>query len=269
MWGHRGGGGGKKPSMARGGGGRGGARKQQGRHAAAAAAAAATAAAAGDTHCRVRARVVRTVVHCSPLRRRQVRRQHRQRRWPPPSPAARGCCGNGRNHEDRSAFSANTTPCSKTQKRRLPQGPQSPILANYRGIARSWPFVAASTCTHDPVNFAPALTYLFNHDSASSDRTGDEGVATSSNFTERCGQPRRIFPSSRKRRGTSFNDLGSPTDRQNRFVKYSRNVHKKKGLLFRRVGVGKHPGLRSRELAWTFVSGVFHTHTSGKNVLFF
>jgi len=82
----------------------------------------------------------------------------------------------------------------KNQNRRLPQGPQSPILANYRGIATSWPFVAASTCPHDPVIAAPALTHLFNHDSASADRTGDEDVATSSNFTKRCGQPRCMFP---------------------------------------------------------------------------
>jgi len=54
-----------------------------------------------------------------------------------------------------------------------------------------------------PVNAAPALTYLFNHDCAFADRTGDEDVATSSNFTERCGQPRRIFPQSKKRRGTA------------------------------------------------------------------
>ena len=38
-----------------------------------------------------------------------------------------------------------------------------------------------------------ALTYLFNHNYASGDRTGDEDVATSSNFTEICGQPRRMF----------------------------------------------------------------------------
>jgi len=173
--------------MARESGRRLGARKKQGSHAAAAAAAAtaaATAAAAtGDTHCRVRAGVVRTVVHCSPLRRRQVRRQYRQRRWAPPPPAARGCCGDGRDHEDRNAFSANTIPCLKSQKRRPPQGPQSPILANYRGIATSWPFVAASTCNHDPVNAATAVTYHFNHDSASANRTGDEDVATPSMFT--------------------------------------------------------------------------------------
>jgi len=139
-------------------------------------------------------RVVRTVVHCSPPRRRQARRQHRQRRWPPPPPAARGCCEKGRDHAGRSAFSADTTPCLKNQNRRLPQGTQSPILANHHGIATSWPFVAASTCPHDPVSAAPTLTHLFNHDSASADLTGEEDVATSSNFTERCGQPRRMFP---------------------------------------------------------------------------
>jgi len=102
-------------------------------------------------------------------------------------------CGNERDRRDRRAFGDDTTPRLKTQNGRLPQGPQTLILANYRGIATSWPFVAASTCPHDPVNAAPALTYLFNHDYASSDRTGDEDVATSSNFTERCGQPRRMF----------------------------------------------------------------------------
>jgi len=150
-----------------------------------------------------------------PLLTAASRRQHRQRRWPPPPPAARGCCGKG--YEDRSAFNANTTPCLKTQKRRLLQGPQSPLLTNYRGAATSWPFVAASTCPHDPVSAAPALTYLLNHDSASADRTGDEDVATSSSFTERCGQPQRMFLSSRKRRGTSSNGVGSQTDRQKRF----------------------------------------------------
>jgi len=236
MWGHRGRGGKKKPSVARRGGRRGGARKQQGRHAAAAVAAAnATAAgatAAGATCCRVRARVVRTVVHCSPRRRRQARRQHRQRRWPPPQPAARGCCGKGRDHEDRSAFNPNTTPCLKTQKRRLRQGPQSPILANYCGIANSWPFVAASNCPHDPVNAASALAYLFNHDSASADRTGDEDVATSSNSTERCKQPRRMLPSSRKRRGTSSNGVGSQMDRQKHFLSSPATCTRKKDCLF-------------------------------------
>jgi len=187
MWGHRGGGGGKKRSMARGSGRRGGERKEQGRRAAAAAAAG-TAVAAAASRCRVRARVVRTVVHCSPPRRRQARRQHRQRGWPPPPPAARGCCGKGRDRKDRSAVSADTTPCLNTQNRRLPQGPQSPILAKYRGIATSWPLGA---CPHDPVN---AFMYLSNHDCASTNRKGDEDVATSSNFTERCGQPRCMFP---------------------------------------------------------------------------
>ena len=74
------------------------------------------------------------------------------------------CCGNGRDHRDRHAFSTGTTPRLKTQNGHLPQGPQSAILANYRGFMTSWPFVAASICPHDPVNTAPALTYLFNHD---------------------------------------------------------------------------------------------------------
>ena len=129
-----------------------------------------------------------------PPRRPQPRQQRRQRRSPPPALTARGCCGNGRDDQDRRAFSVDTTPRLKPQNGRLPQGSQSPILANYRGIATSWPFVAMSTCPHDPVNAAPALTYLFNHDCASADRTGDEDVATSSNFTERCGQPWRMFP---------------------------------------------------------------------------
>jgi len=162
--------------------------------AAAATSAVATAAATAAARCGVRARVVRAVVHRPPPRRRQPRQQRRQRRSPPPALTARGCCGNGREDQDRCVFSADTTPRLKTQNGRLPQGPQSPILANYRGIATSWPFVAMSTCPHDPVNAAPALTYLFNHDCASADRTGDEDVATSSNFTERCGQPWRMFP---------------------------------------------------------------------------
>jgi len=74
------------------------------------------------------------------------------------------CCGNGRDHGDRHAFSAGTTPRLKSQNGHLPQSPQSPVLANYRGLVTSWPFVAASPCPHDPVNNAPALTYLFNHD---------------------------------------------------------------------------------------------------------
>ena len=100
-----------------------------------------------------------------------------------------------------------------------------PILATYRGFATSWPFVNASTSPHDPENAAPALTYLFVHDSVSADRTDDEDVATSSIFTERCRQPRRMFPSSRKRRGTSCNGVGSQTDRQERCFKYSSNMH--------------------------------------------
>jgi len=204
--------------------------------------------AAGATLCRVRARVARTVVHCSPPRRRQARWQHCQRRWPPPPPAARGCCGKGRDHEDRSAFSAfsaNTTPCLKTQTRRLPQGPQSPIPANYRGIA--WPFVATSTCPHDLVNAAPALTYLFSHDSASADRTGDEDVATSSNFTERCRQPRRMFRLSRKRWGTSSNGVGSQTDRQKRFLSTPATCNRKRTFFH----VWEYPKfrLKSRKIA--------------------
>ena len=135
------------------------------------------------------------------------------------------CCGNGRDHGYRHSFSAGTTPCLKTQSGHLPQGPQTPILTNYRGITTSWPFEAASTCPHDPVSAAPALTYLFNHDSASADRNGDEDVATSSIFTERCRQPRRMFPESRRRRGTSSNGVGSQTDRQKRFFEHSRNMH--------------------------------------------
>jgi len=162
--------------------------------AAAAASAVATAAASAAARCGVRARVVRAVVHRPPPRRRQPRQQRLQRRSPPPELTARGCCGNERDDQDRRAFSADTTPRLKTQSGRLPQGPQSPILANYRGIATSWPFVAMCPCPHDPVNAAPALTYLFSHDCASADRTGDEDVATSSNFTERCGQPWRMFP---------------------------------------------------------------------------
>ena len=100
---------------------------------------------------RVRARVVRAVVHRPTPRRLQAQRQRRQRRWPPPPPAARGCCGNKRDHEDRRAFSADTTPCLKNQNGRLPQGPQSPILANYREIPTSWPFVEESTCPHGMV----------------------------------------------------------------------------------------------------------------------
>jgi len=74
------------------------------------------------------------------------------------------CCRNGRDHGDSHAFSAGTNPRLKTQNGHLPQSPQSPILANYRGLVTSWPFVAASTCPHDRVNTAPALTYLFNRD---------------------------------------------------------------------------------------------------------
>jgi len=73
--------------------------------------------------------------------------------------------------------------CLKTQSGHLLQGPQTPILANNRGKATLGPFAAASTCSLDPINATPALTY---HDSASADRTGDEDVATSSNVTERC-----------------------------------------------------------------------------------
>jgi len=101
--------------------------------------------------------------------------------------------GNGRDRSSSRAFSTDTTPCLKTQNRHLPQGPLSPMLANYRGSATSWPFVAASNCPHDPEHTAPALTYLFNHDYASANRTDDEDVATSNNFTERCRQPRRML----------------------------------------------------------------------------
>jgi len=78
-------------------------------------------------------------------------------------------CGNERDREDRRAFGDDTTPRLKSQSGHLPQGPQTPILAKCRGVATSWPFAAASTCPHDPGNAAPALTYLFNHDFASTD----------------------------------------------------------------------------------------------------
>jgi len=113
---------------------------------------------------RVQARVSRAVVHRPSPRRRQAQQQRRRRRWPPPPPAARGGFGNERDHENRRAFSADTTPCLKIQKGPLPEGPQSPILANYSGNATAWSFVAASTCPHDPVNAALALTYLLTHD---------------------------------------------------------------------------------------------------------
>jgi len=41
-----------------------------------------------------------------------------------------------------------------------------------------------------------------------------------------------MFPSSRKRRGTSSNGVGSQTDGHKRFVKYSRNVQENKGFFF-------------------------------------
>jgi len=175
------------------------------------------AAAMAPARRRVRARVVRAVVHRPTPSRRQARRQLCQRRWPQPPPTARVCCGNIRDHEIRRALSVDTTPCLKTQNGRLPQGPQSPILTIYSGIATSWPFVAASTCLHGPVNVAPALKYPLNHYYASADRTDDDDVATSSNFTERCGQPRRMFPSSRTRWGTSIHGVGSKRTAKNVF----------------------------------------------------
>ena len=84
--------------------------------------------------------------------RRTPKRSHpcpRNRRSTPSKPyrTARSPprCGNGRDRGDRRAVSAVTTPRLKSQSGHLPQGPQSPILANYRGIATSWTFVAPST----------------------------------------------------------------------------------------------------------------------------
>jgi len=52
------------------------------------------------------------------------------------------------------AHSAPTRPLFESSQMTSPTRPAKPD-SGQRGFASSWPFVAASTCTHDPVNAAP------------------------------------------------------------------------------------------------------------------
>jgi len=117
------------------------------------------------------------------------------------------------------------TPCLNTQNGRLPQTPQSPILANYRGTATSWLFVTASTCPHDPVNAAPALTHLSIHIFAPADRTDNEDVVTSRNCTDYSAQPLCMVLYPKQVPGESKSDVWSKMSPHRAFNNYSRNVH--------------------------------------------
>jgi len=130
-----------------------------------------------------------------------------------------------------------TTPRLKSQNKHLPQSPQSPISANHRGLVTSWPFVAASTCPHDPVNTAPALTYLFNHDLLPRTvRTMKMSPPRANSYDGRadlCASFHRQATNWGHRRTTS--DAKRPA--WDGFGQVLRNVHWERQLIFQRAGV--------------------------------
>jgi len=74
---------------------------------------------------------------------------------------------------------------------------RDPLNAHFCEVQRSYARMAEATCPHTPVNTAPALKYLFNHDFASADRTGDEDVATMNKSHRKLGTPLAQVPTAR------------------------------------------------------------------------